>query len=186
MSKKEIGGMVLNFERRLEESGRGIFFDRVETGALQGLFLANRSMGFDESLKILRASDLKMPGSLDIIRHGNEDKTLLRKITGRFWVGDSPEIGEKNTEYVFKRDRLIERGGNMDINRTVFIHDGNSPFMLEVHGDQYTNYYRRRFDLYGRDGSDMIPNMIVGIRDGGIIPMKILGINPFSEARRRA
>lgn len=179
---------MLNFERKLEgfSNERHIFFDRIDAGAQRGFFVANRSMDFDRSLKILEASGLKMPRVLDIIRHGSEDEALFRKIVGRFWVGDSHEIGEINTEYVFNRDKLVERGADIDINRGIFIHVGKDPCILEVHGDRYANYYRRRFDLYGNDGSDMIPNMIVGIRDGGIIPMKILGFDSFAGALRRA
>ncbi len=177
---------MLNFERKLERSSneRDIFFVRVETGAVQGLFLANRSIGFDSSLKVLEASCLEMPRLADIIKYVERDESLPRRITGRFWIRDSPEILERNTEYVFNRDMLVERGGSVDVNKTVFIHEGNGPFMLEVHGDRYTNYYRRRFDLYGIGRSDNFPNMIVGIRESDIIPMKILSRSPFFDMRR--
>lgn len=179
---------MLNSERKLGDSGneRGIFFVRVDAREGQGLFLANRSMGFDSSLKALEASGLKMPKLLDVVRRVEEAESIRKKITGRFWIEDSPEIGEGSKEYVFNRERLVERGGSIEVNRTVFIHEGSGPFMLEVHGDQYTNYYRRRFDLYGNGGSDMITNMILGIKESDIIPMKILSINAFSEIRRKA
>ena len=139
-----------------------------------GLLVAAHRTNGNDTTALLGKAKLNLVNFESVMKKLQEYPKVINDIFGTFHV--MPQ-DVKNIQGLYRLENNVLINGAGSKNNTIYINHGNgsSMLMIEVHGDRATDFLDRRFTLYPKDGSDMIADRIVGVKnEGEFTPMRIL------------